>query len=110
VEATRAANAQPFPGSAFLDTTRQPLRQLRAELAGRTASRERAEQILRQVTQNITHADTILNGGLDAQLEQLIAGRVRSAGPISTQLSALTTAIARLYDDAHDSNALAPST
>jgi hypothetical protein len=109
VEATRAAGADPFPGSAFLEAARQPLRRLRAELAGRTATREQAEQILGQVEQNVTHADTILGGGLDDRLNQLIPGRVRSSGPISTQLPALKTAIARLYDDAHDTSVLAPS-
>lgn len=108
LEAIRAAGVDPFPGSAFLETARQPLRQLRAGLAGRSVTREQAEQILHQVEQNVTHADTILHGGLDDRLNQLIPGRVRSSGPISRQLPALRTAIARLYDDAHDTSVLAP--
>lgn len=109
-EAVRAASADPFPGSAFLEAARQPLRQLRVQLAGRSATREHAEQILRQVEQNITHADAILEGCLDDRLNRLISGRVRSCGPISDQLPALRTAIARLYDNAHDTSSLAPST
>ncbi|MFF5264592.1 hypothetical protein ACFY4C_37190 [Actinomadura viridis] len=106
VEATRAG---PFPGSAFLDAARQPLRQLRAGLAGRAATREQAEQILRQVEQNVTHADTVLHGRLDDHLNQLIPGRVRSSGSISTQILALRTAIARLYDDTRDKRTLTPT-
>lgn len=110
-KATRAADADaPFPGSTFLEAARQPLRRLRSELAGRTATREQAEQILRQVEQHITQADTILHRGLDDQLGRLIPGRIRSSGPIGQQLSALKTAIARLYDDAHDTNALTLAT
>jgi len=109
-EVTRAADADPFPGSTFLEAARQPLRRLRSELAGRTATREQAGQLLRQVEQHITQTDTILHGGLDDQLDQLIPGRIRSSGPIGQQLSALKTAIARLYDDAHDTNSLTPAT
>ncbi|GLZ15824.1 hypothetical protein Acsp04_60590 [Actinomadura sp. NBRC 104425] len=109
VQASRSAAEDPFPGAAFLDAARRPLRRLRAELAGRSATREQAEQILGLVQQHITHADTILKGALDRVLDQRIPGHVRSAGTLSTQLRALHTAIARLYDDAHDRSTLAPS-
>jgi hypothetical protein len=103
------ASTDPFPGAAFLEAARPPLRQLRSELAGRSATREQAERLLSQVQQHITHADTILNSGLDGLLNERIPGPVRSAGPLTEQLRALKTAIARLYDDTHDSSILAPS-
>lgn len=98
-----SAQAQPFPGIAYLEMARPVLAQLRRGLANRVLARNDAEQLVDNVQSIVGQADSIVrrqDGRTLAQAIHATAGELAEfGGPLDDQLRSLHQKVIRLYAD-----------